>query len=121
MRPDHGVRVLHAKVRLISHCRDTLKSRHPEVYKSLDFAEEATMFFNDAMDLLPQDEWPTAPSAGQVAVVRATTPKTPPCPGCRTSMTASTHTSTAKIMTFDDVYGRTAGVSTAMPRDRDIR
>ena len=26
-----------------------------------------------------------------------------------------------KIMTFKYVYGRTAGVSTAMPRDRDIR
>ena len=65
MRPDHGVRVLYAKVRLISHCRDTLKSLHPEVYKSLDFAEEATMFFNDAMDLLPQDEWPTAQAPGK--------------------------------------------------------
>jgi hypothetical protein len=65
MRPDHGVRVLHAKVRLISHCRDTLKSLHPEVYKSLDFAEEATMFFNDALDLLPQDEWPTRQAPGK--------------------------------------------------------
>ena len=120
MRPDHGVRVLYAKVRLISHCRDTLKSLHPEVYKSLDFAEEATMFFNDAMDLLPQDEWPT-PKRRASGCGPATTPKTPHCPGCRTSMTASTHTSTPKIMTFDDVYGRTAGVSTAMPRDRDIR
>ena len=36
-------------------------------------------------------------------------------------MIASTHTSMAKIMTFHDVYGRTAGVSTGMPRDRDIR
>jgi hypothetical protein len=65
MQPDHGVRVLYAKVRLISHCRDTLKSLHPEVYKSLDFAEEATMFFNDAMDLLPQDEWPTRQAPGK--------------------------------------------------------
>ena len=65
MRPDHGVRVVLAKVRLISHCRDTLKSRHPEVYKSLAFAEEATMFFNDALDLLPQDEWPTRQASGK--------------------------------------------------------
>jgi hypothetical protein len=65
MQPDHGVRVLYAKVRLISHCRDTLKSLHPEVYKSLDFAEEATMFFNDALDLLPQDEWPTHQAPGK--------------------------------------------------------
>ena len=65
MRPDHGVRMLYAKVRLISHCRDTLKSRHPEIYKSLAFAEEATMFFNDDMDLLPQDEWPTAQAPGK--------------------------------------------------------
>jgi hypothetical protein len=65
MRPDHGVRVVLAKVRLISHCRDTLKSLHPEVYKSLDFAEEATMFFNDAMDLLPREEWPTRQAPGK--------------------------------------------------------
>jgi hypothetical protein len=65
MRPDHGVRMLQAKVRLISHCRDTLKSRHPEIYKSLGFAEEATMFFNDDMDLLPQDEWPTRQAPGK--------------------------------------------------------
>jgi hypothetical protein len=65
MRPEHGVRMLYAKVRLISHCRDTLKSLHPEVYQSLDFAEEATMFFNDAMDLLPQEEWPTRQAPGK--------------------------------------------------------
>jgi hypothetical protein len=65
MRPGHAIRVLQAKIGMIAHCRDTLKSRHPQVYQSLAFTEEAAMFFDDALDLLPQADWPTRQSPGK--------------------------------------------------------
>ena len=65
MRPDHAVRVLQAKIGMIAHCRDTLKSRHPQVFKDLAFMEEAAMFFGDALDLLPQADWPIRQSPGK--------------------------------------------------------
>ena len=65
MPPGHAIRVLHAKIRMIAHCRDTLKSRHPDVHKTLAFTEEAAMFFDDALNLLPEADWPTRQSPGK--------------------------------------------------------